>query len=111
MHRTDFRSRQSVIDAVNFVFENLMTEEKAEINYDEDARLNLGANFPTGKNIFDEKAALSIINLNKNISADEDDDAPDYDKLEIEIQLIADKINSMRRAGFQVAKFGRVSVS
>lgn len=99
---TNFRSRQSVIDAVNFVFENLMTEEKAEINYDEDARLNLGANFPAGKNIFDDKAALSIINLNKNISNDENDDVPDYDKLEIEIQLIADKINSMRRAGFQV---------
>ncbi len=99
---TNFRSRSQILDAVNFVFENLMTEEKAEINYDEDARLNLGANFAAGKNIFDEKAALSIINLNKNISTDEDDDAPEFDKLEIEIQLIADKINSMRRAGFQV---------
>lgn len=100
---TNFRSRQSVIDAVNFVFENLMMEEKAEINYDEDAKLNLGANFPAGKNIFDDKAALSIINLNKTkVDSDEDDAAPDFDKLEIEIQLIADKINSMRRAGVNV---------
>lgn len=102
---TNFRSRQSVIDAVNFVFENLMTEENYEINYDEDARLNLGANFAAGKNIFDEKAALSIINLNRTASKDEDeedDDAPEYDKLEIEIQFIADKINAMRRAGYQV---------
>ncbi len=101
---TNFRSRQSVIDAVNFVFENIMTEENYEINYDADAKLNLGANFPAGKNIFDDKAALSIVNLNKNNvpTDEEDDDAPDYDKLEIEIQLIADKINSMRRAGFQV---------
>lgn len=100
---TNFRSRQSVIDAVNFVFENLMTEDKAEINYDEDARLNFGANFPAGKNIFDDKAALSIINLNQNkIETDDDDDAPDFDKLEIEVQLIADKINSLRRADSQV---------
>lgn len=100
---TNFRSRQSVIDAVNFVFENLMTEEKAEINYDEDAKLNLGANFPAGKNIFNDKAALSIINLNKTkVDSDEDDNAPDFDKLEIEIQLIADKINAMRRAVFNV---------
>ena len=97
---TNFRSRQSVIDAVNFVFENLMTEKKAEIDYDEDAKLNLGANYPAGKNIFDDKAALSIINLNK--TKVEDDNAPDFDKLEIEIQLIADKINALIRAGYNV---------
>ena len=97
---TNFRSRQSVIDAVNFVFENLMTEKKAEIDYDEDAKLNLGANYPAGKNIFDDKAALSIINLNK--TKVEDDDAPDFDKLEMEIQLIADKINALIRAGYNV---------
>lgn len=98
---TNFRSRSQILDAVNFVFENTMSEENYEITYDADARLNLGANFPKGANTFDEKTSLSVINLEKN-SPESDDDAPDFDKLELEMQLIADKINSLRRADFHV---------
>lgn len=98
----NFRSRKNVIDAVNFVFENIMTEENYEIDYDEDARLNLGANYPAGENTFDERAEILIINSDKKISAPADDDedeySPDYDKLEIEMQVIAEKINSLIRA-------------
>ncbi len=36
----NFRSRQSVLDAVNFVFTHLMSREFGELDYDEDQRLN-----------------------------------------------------------------------
>lgn len=102
---TNFRSRRNVIDAINFVFAKTMNETEYEINYDDDARLNLGANYPAGKNIFDENAEIFIIDYEKNKPAADDDEenyAPDYDKLEIEMQVIADKINSLLRADYQI---------
>ncbi len=100
----NFRSRKNVIDAVNFVFENIMTEENYEIDYDEDARLNLGANYPAGENTFDERAEILVIGTRQEApgtrESDEEDAefSPDYDKLEIEMQVIAEKINSLIRA-------------
>ena len=98
---SNFRSRRQVVSAVNAIFEKLMTRDAAEIDYDEDARLNFGASYPDAPNSFDEPAELCIINLNKTSakkSDDEDDDyAPDLDRLELELQIIADKINAMRQ--------------
>ncbi|MBQ7705479.1 MAG: helicase-exonuclease AddAB subunit AddA [Selenomonadaceae bacterium] len=98
---TNFRSRRNVIDAVNFVFQNTMTEENYEIDYDEAAQLNLGANYPVGENILDDKAELLLIGESekgKVESEDVEENAPEIDKLEIELQIIADKINSLLRA-------------
>ncbi|MDI3114743.1 helicase-exonuclease AddAB subunit AddA [Clostridioides difficile] len=41
----NFRSREAVVDAVNYIFENIMNENIGEIEYTEKERLNLGANF------------------------------------------------------------------
>lgn len=103
---TNFRSRSQILDAVNFVFKNTMNEDEYEINYDDAAKLNLGAKFPKGKKIFDEPAELCFIYYDKKIPKVEpeenDEYTPDFDKLEVEVQVIADKINSMIRAGYQV---------
>ncbi len=39
----NFRSRQPVLDAVNFVFEAIMSQEMGELDYGEEERLNFGA--------------------------------------------------------------------
>jgi len=39
----NFRSRQEVLDAANFVFENILSVEMGELEYDEDAALHFGA--------------------------------------------------------------------
>ena len=41
----NFRSRQPVLDAVNFVFEAIMSREMGEIDYGEAERLNFGADY------------------------------------------------------------------
>lgn len=41
----NFRSREEVVDAVNYIFENIMNENIGEIEYTEKERLNLGADF------------------------------------------------------------------
>ena len=98
----NFRSRRQILTAVNAIFQLLMTRDAMEIDYDEDARLNLGANFPAAANTFDEPAELCIINLNRtgkksdDDADDEDSDyKPDFDRLELEVQFIANKIRAM----------------
>ena len=44
--KENYRSRQSVIDSVNAVFENVMTVERGGVEYDDDARLYKGGTFP-----------------------------------------------------------------
>lgn len=44
--KSNYRSRQSVISSVNAVFEKAMVKEVGGIDYDDDARLYFGADFP-----------------------------------------------------------------
>ena len=41
----NFRSRQEVLDAANFVFQNILSEEMGDLDYDEDAALHFGADY------------------------------------------------------------------
>ncbi len=43
---TNFRSRKGIVDAVNFVFRQIMTTETGGIPYDADAELIYGADYP-----------------------------------------------------------------
>lgn len=45
MFYKNFRSREEVVDVVNYIFENIMNENIGEIEYIEKERLNLGVNF------------------------------------------------------------------
>ncbi len=104
----NFRSRRQVVDAVNFIFRHLMTEAATEIDYNKEAELNFGAtnDYPADKNIFDENAEFYAIDLKKETKKnrdedddeEEDDDAEELDNLGLEIQLIAERINSMIHA-------------
>ena len=95
----NFRSRKQVVDSVNAIFRKIMTEDALEIEYDENAKLNFGAgdigDYPAGENIFTDKTELCIIAQNPNAQNSDDENS---DKLSREIQVIADKINSMIKA-------------
>ncbi|MBR5914585.1 MAG: helicase-exonuclease AddAB subunit AddA [Selenomonadaceae bacterium] len=104
---TNFRSRLQVVDTVNAIFRRLMTKDAMEIDYNEDAELNFGADYPVAENIFDERAEFCIVNLEyeNHKDSDEDDtppeifpDAEELDELGLEIQIIANKINAMIKA-------------
>jgi len=41
----NFRSRETILEAINFVFTNIMNENTGEIQYDNDAKLNPGKDF------------------------------------------------------------------
>ncbi len=57
----NFRSSRDVIDFVNFVFENIMSEDMGEIVYDDNEKLIYGANYPQG----DRRTEIPIIDTNR----------------------------------------------
>ena len=86
----NFRSRKEVCDTVNFIFQNLMTKQSAQMDYTEDEMLNIGASYPKSSDCDFE---ISLI---------EKSTFEDYDYAEIEARHIANKIHSMMKSGFLV---------
>ncbi|HZG75275.1 MAG TPA: helicase-exonuclease AddAB subunit AddA, partial [Paenibacillus sp.] len=66
----NFRSREEVVDAVNFVFRQTMHEEAAELDYDERAELVRGASYPepTGAH----SLAADVVLVDRDAEVDED---------------------------------------
>lgn len=94
----NFRSRKQIIDGVNFLFEQLMSERLGEIDYGEDAYLYTGAEY---RDIYDNSIELNIVD--KKIKAPEegvalsetDMELEDMQTAEVEAHFIADKIKSL----------------
>ena len=103
----NFRSRREVLNAVNFVFERLMTKEAMEIPYDKDARLNYGMDYTTDiGNTLDSPTEFYLINDNKSAPLEEDDDNAKYQEyvhnIEREAQVIADRIKNLIKSNTQI---------
>ncbi len=64
----NFRSRREVLDSTNFVFDKIMKRSLGGVEYDEKARLNLGANYVE---MPDNEAEILI--LNKEMEASDTD--------------------------------------
>lgn len=58
----NFRSREEVIDSVNFIFEKIMSRETGGVNYGADERLEPGAAYPQGENPESYITEFNIVN-------------------------------------------------
>lgn len=96
MLRENFRSRREVISAVNSVFSCCMSERLGEIDYDENAMLRYGANYP-GSVPIPEMTLYSL-------PGPDDDDSPD--KAELEAAAVAARIRSLASSGLCVTENG-----
>lgn len=70
----NFRSRTEVLQGTNVVFRQIMRRDVAEIDYDDDAELKVGATYPQAEDPHTHAVELHI--LDRDLAEDEDDDAP-----------------------------------
>lgn len=91
--KKNFRSRKAVIDSVNCVFENVMTQETSGMEYDDDAKLYLGADYPED----------TEDNVSELVMLETDENADGYRTLEA--NYIASRIKSLL-ADFKVLDKG-----
>ncbi|MDR0862146.1 MAG: helicase-exonuclease AddAB subunit AddA [Oscillospiraceae bacterium] len=93
----NFRSRKNVLDAVNFVFENIMSVEYGEMEYGENEKLLCGRDDDTEGH----SVEIDVIDLPKRRhSADENEDSPD--NVELAAAFVARRIDELISGGFEV---------
>ncbi len=94
----NFRSRECVLSAINFIFRQIMTKESCNIEYDENAMLHFGAKFKVclDKNVkISNDVDFTVINSDKNDEEFLDEEIKDMVNAELELVVIADKIENM----------------
>ncbi len=110
----NFRSREEVVDAVNYIFENIMYENIGEIEYTEKERLNLGANFNVDtdeKSIIGGATEIHLIQkdnkLDDDIINDKDDrinnkeneieEEENLDNIQLEARMVGNIIKDLMK--------------
>ncbi len=113
----NFRSRKEVLDLTNLIFQDIMSEEFGEIEYNEGEYLNLGNNdYPEGEDLLPE---LHIIEMNEEYTdehleesidhsagnEEENDSEEENEPVEsvvAEAKFVANKIRQMIDSGYTV---------
>ncbi|MCL1631071.1 helicase-exonuclease AddAB subunit AddA [Sporolactobacillus sp. CPB3-1] len=86
----NFRSRQEVIDAVNFLFRQTMDETVGGVNYDAAAELRCGAQYPN------EERTVDLELIDRTGSEGEDAaESGEMETAELEAEAVADRIQAM----------------
>ena len=97
----NFRSRAEVLEPINEIFSQIMSEEAVSIAYDEAARLNLGRQFDDlthGKSLADP---LEIDLLRADYTASDDEEgAVERKEFEVEAHFIARRIEELKSEGY-----------
>ncbi|WP_050979762.1 helicase-exonuclease AddAB subunit AddA [Fictibacillus macauensis] len=94
----NFRSRQEVLHATNFIFKQVMNEEVGEIQYDEAAALDFGATYyPTSAH---QEAEVLLINKATTVYNDDGEDTgetekSDHETVILEARVMAERIKQM----------------
>lgn len=106
----NFRSRKNILDTTNIIFQEIMSKDLGDVDYNEDEYLNLGANYeePQLENIdFAGKTEINIINLEdttKDAQEDEEDNVS-TERIEnsiLEARYVAKKINELVNSNYYV---------
>ena len=103
----NFRSRENVLQITNAVFEEIMSKQLGDIDYNKDEYLNLGANYPEiedNKN----KAELLVVDLNKDeIIEDEEESEDIIEKNILEARLVVKRIKELLDNNYMVYDKGK----
>ena len=101
----NFRSRSSILDITNLVFDNIMSKDLGGIEYNEKEYLNEGAKFekPTQKINIAGKAELNIIDFKKEEEKiDEEIEEKILEKNELEAKIAAKRIKKLFKDNYCV---------
>ena len=115
----NFRSRKNVLDITNLVFQNIMSKEAGDINYNEKEYLNLGANYkePDEDVNYAGIAEIDIIDLKEqedeeeincknNSNANETEENEETENILensiIEARFVAKRINELINSNYMV---------
>jgi len=97
----NFRSRAEVLEPINEIFSQIMSEDAVDIAYDEAARLNPGRTFddlPQGRSLA-EPLEIDLLRADYTASDDEEG-AVERKAFEVEAHFIARRIEELKSEGY-----------
>lgn len=106
----NFRSRQEVIDGVNFLFYQIMTEGAGEIAYDDRAALQYGANFVSGQaGLITGEGPIEVHLFDKSLGSQDLPDKGDDQSIEIDNVIEGEQGTRAEESGdLEELELGRV---
>ncbi len=100
----NFRSRKNILDSVNYIFERIMSEDSGEIDYNQEEKLYLGADYPDDNvNPLDYETEVAIVDTKSIAETDEDD----LGKIELQAMYCAKRIAELIDSGAQIFDGGK----
>lgn len=94
---TNFRSQAGILDAVNFIFKNVMSEEFGEMAYTEREYL-----YP-GRDCEDDTAIAMELDILDMSTLETENEEENAEKAEIEAEFVAGRIEELIKDGFEIA--------
>ncbi|MBW6411034.1 helicase-exonuclease AddAB subunit AddA [Clostridium weizhouense] len=95
----NFRSREDIINGVNYIFKEVMSKNVGELEYTDEESLNLGANYPLKDNeedIIGGSIEVNILNKKESESIGEvNTDEEEVGDINIEARIIVNRINEL----------------
>ena len=89
----NFRSRNEVINGVNYIFKELMSSNVGELEYTDEESLNLGADYPEYVN---DEGKIELNILSKNDDSNQELDLEDQvDAMQLEARIVALRIKEI----------------
>ena len=99
----NFRSRKNVLDLTNFIFQNIMSKELGDIDYNNDEFLNQGLEYENTDLEVSQKPELHIIDMAENEETDnEEDETIILDNTQIEAKFVANKIKEILNSNLNI---------
>ena len=94
---TNFRSKKGILDAVNFIFKNIMSESFGEMDYTEREYL-----YPGRADAHSDHPAVELDVLDMSVT-ETDEDEENAEKTETEASFVADRIKELMESSFKVS--------
>ncbi len=100
----NFRSRASILNAVNYIFENIMSSSFGELDYDAEAALYPGLDMPPAEN---PEVELHLVEKKADIKEDLDEEIENLTDIEVEASIAAERIQQLAGTEIYDSKTGR----
>ncbi|WP_091542192.1 helicase-exonuclease AddAB subunit AddA [Alkaliphilus peptidifermentans] len=97
----NFRSRPEILDGVNLIFKNIMSNTVGEIEYTDEVYLNPGGEFPASP---DKALELHIVEKDFVVEDEDIDDLEELEDIEVEAKIVTQRIKDLLKEQIYDAK-------
>ncbi|MBR5122418.1 MAG: UvrD-helicase domain-containing protein, partial [Anaerotignum sp.] len=98
----NFRSRKNILDGINFIFRQIMCREFGDIEYDAEAALYAGMEFPPCEELHGGANEIILIETKESEDSELSEELQEMDRRQVEATAIAKRIKELMASGYHV---------